>query len=123
MGRPLAAWFGAGLLITAANGALSASCASDEREPRLPFQEPALARGSVWIDMDPAIGEPLRDPDDGWAFVYARASLGPRIVGLSVGYGNIDDLARQDEITSELQALFPPPVLPVHRGRRPQGHR
>lgn len=99
-----------------AGAVFALSCDASSIEPRLPFREVPLARRSVWLDMDPAIGEPLRDPDDGWAFVHARAALGERIVGVSLGYGNIDDLARQEEITRELQALFPAPELPVFRG-------
>ena len=111
----------AAVLVAVTLGALAVSCDVAEDAPRLPFQETALERRSVWIDMDPAIGEPLRDPDDGWAFVHARAAMGTRLVGLSVGYGNIDDLARQEAITGELQSLFSPPALPVYRGaERPQ---
>lgn len=101
---------------TSLSGALGISCRADEPGPRLPFLEPALQRGSVWLDMDPAIGEPLRDPDDGWAYVHARATLGARLVGISLGYGNIADLDREEQITEELQGLFPSPALPVHRG-------
>ena len=102
--------------VASLSGALGISCRADDPEPLLAFREPALERGSVWLDMDPAIGEPLRDPDDGWAFVHARATLGARLVGISVGYGNIADLDRQQQITDEMQALFPSPPLPVHHG-------
>jgi len=102
--------------VASLSGALGISCRADDPEPLLAFREPAIERGSVWLDMDPAIGEPLRDPDDGWAFVHARATLGARLVGISVGYGNIADLDRQQQITDELQALFPSPPLPVHHG-------
>lgn len=106
-----------GLALLAAACLSGLSCRADEPAHGLAFQEQAFERSSVWLDMDPAIGEPLHDVDDGWAFVHARAALGGRLVGLSIGYGNIGDLDRQEQITGELQGLFPAlPPLPVHRG-------
>ncbi len=109
------------LAATALPGATGGCASSSEPAPRIPFREPAVARASVWLDMDPAIGEALKDVDDGWAFVHARATLGERLVGISLGYGNIDDLARQQAITTQLQLLFPGPPLPVFLGaERPE---
>jgi purine nucleosidase len=95
---------------------LCACTATSDGEPALPYRADPPRQGAVWLDLDPAFGVPLKDVDDAWAFVYAKATLGDRLRGISLGYGNIDDLDQQAQITGELQSLFPPPALPVHRG-------
>jgi purine nucleosidase len=96
----------------------SAACgpSSSPEAPSLPYRDEPARDGAVWIDMDPAIGVPLKDVDDGWAFVYAMATIRDRVRGVSLGYGNIDDLDQQAAITAELEGLYPPPHLPVSRG-------
>lgn len=48
----------------------------------------ALERTRVWIDTDPAIGEPERDVDDGFALLQAFRSPELDIRGISVVFGN-----------------------------------
>jgi inosine-uridine nucleoside N-ribohydrolase len=55
------------------------------------FYAPVPPRGSgtpVWVDTDPAIGEPDRDVDDGMALVQAFRSPTLDVRGVSVVFGN-----------------------------------
>jgi pyrimidine-specific ribonucleoside hydrolase len=45
-------------------------------------------RTRVWIDTDPAIGEPERDVDDGFALLQAMRSPELEIRGVSIVFGN-----------------------------------
>jgi len=72
-------------------------------------------RVPVWIDTDPAIGEPDRDVDDGVALVQAFRSPELDIRGVSVVFGNAE-LAKGLPIARRLVRRFGPPQLPVYRG-------
>lgn len=69
----------------------------------------------VWIDTDPAIGEPERDVDDGLALVQAFHSPELDIRGVSVVFGNAE-LVRGLPIARRLAHDFGPPRLKVFRG-------
>ena len=82
----------------------------------------ALARPSaapapvaVWIDTDPAIGEPERDVDDGLALVQAFHSPELDIRGVSVVFGNAA-LERGLPIARRFVRDFGPPRLKVFGG-------
>ena len=75
----------------------------------------APARVPVWIDTDPAIGEPERDVDDGLALVQAFHSPELDIRGVSVVFGNAE-LVRGLPIARRLVRDFGPPGLKVFRG-------
>src|SRR5438046_2449945 len=69
----------------------------------------------VWIDTDPAIGEPERDVDDGLALVQAFHSPELQIRGVSVVFGNAP-LDRGFPIAQRLVSRYGPPRLKVFRG-------
>lgn len=69
----------------------------------------------VWIDTDPAIGEPERDVDDGLALVQAFHSPELDIRGVSVVFGNAP-LERGLPIAQRLVAEYGPRRLNVFRG-------
>jgi inosine-uridine nucleoside N-ribohydrolase len=69
----------------------------------------------VWIDTDPAIGEPERDVDDGLALVQAFHSSELDIRGVSVVFGNAE-LDRGLPIARRLVNEFGPPGLAVFEG-------
>ena len=69
----------------------------------------------VWIDTDPAIGEPERDVDDGLALVQAFHSPELDIRGVSVVFGNAP-LDRGLPIARRLVRQFGPPRLGVFSG-------
>ncbi len=69
----------------------------------------------VWIDTDPAIGEPERDVDDGLALVQAFNSPELDIRGVSVVFGNAP-LDRGVPIGRRLVARYGPPRLKVFAG-------
>jgi inosine-uridine nucleoside N-ribohydrolase len=75
----------------------------------------APARIPVWIDTDPAIGEPERDVDDGLALVQAFHSPELDIRGVSVVFGNAA-LDRGLPIGRRLVRELGPPRLKVFRG-------
>ena len=75
----------------------------------------APAQVPVWIDTDPAIGEPERDVDDGLALVQAFRSPELDIRGVSVVFGNAT-LDRGLPIARRLVRAFGPPRLRVFRG-------
>jgi inosine-uridine nucleoside N-ribohydrolase len=77
--------------------------------------EAASARAPVWIDTDPAIGEPERDVDDGMALVQAFHSPEFDIRGVSVVFGNAP-LDRGLPIGRRLVRDFGPPRLRVFAG-------
>jgi inosine-uridine nucleoside N-ribohydrolase len=70
---------------------------------------------AVWIDTDPAIGEPERDVDDGLALVQAFHSPELDIRGVSVVFGNAA-LDRGLPIARRLVHDFGPPGLKVFGG-------
>src|SRR5215218_699801 len=69
----------------------------------------------VWIDTDPAMGEPERDVDDGLALVQAFHSPELDIRGVSVVFGNAE-LDRGLPIARRLVTEFGPPGLKVFAG-------
>jgi inosine-uridine nucleoside N-ribohydrolase len=73
------------------------------------------APSPVWIDTDPAIGEPERDVDDGLALVQAFHSPELDIRGVSVVFGNAP-LAHGVPIARRLVSRYGPPGLKVFRG-------
>ena len=75
----------------------------------------AQTRVPVWIDTDPALGEPERDVDDGFALVQAFRSPELEIRGVSVVFGNAP-LDRGVPIARRLVAQFGPSVLGVFAG-------
>jgi inosine-uridine nucleoside N-ribohydrolase len=75
----------------------------------------APTRVAVWIDTDPAIGEPERDVDDGLALVQAFRSPELDIRGVSVVFGNAP-LDRGLPIARRLVRTFGPPRLQVFAG-------
>jgi pyrimidine-specific ribonucleoside hydrolase len=75
----------------------------------------APGRTPVWIDTDPAIGEPERDVDDGLALVQAFHSPELDIRGVSVVFGNAA-LDRGLPIARRLVRQFGPRGLRVFRG-------
>ncbi len=75
----------------------------------------APAPTPIWIDTDPAVGEPERDVDDGLALVQAFHSPELAIRGVSVVFGNAA-LARGLPIARRLVREFGPPHLQVYRG-------
>jgi inosine-uridine nucleoside N-ribohydrolase len=75
----------------------------------------APAPTPVWIDTDPAIGEPERDVDDGLALVQAFHSPELDIRGVSVVFGNAP-IDRGLPIARRLVRNFGPPRLRVFRG-------
>jgi purine nucleosidase len=73
----------------------------------------------VWIDVDPSVGLPGKDVDDGVALLMALGSPELDVVGVSVSYGNAprdDGLA----ITAALLTVRGAAV-PVHRGAAAAG--
>ena len=75
----------------------------------------AQTRVPVWIDTDPALGEPERDVDDGFALVQAFRSPELEIRGISVVFGNAP-LGRGVSIAQRLVTQFGPPPLRVFAG-------
>lgn len=75
----------------------------------------AGTRVPVWIDTDPAFGEPDRDVDDGFALVQAFRSPELEIRGISVVFGNAP-LDRGLPIARRLAGQFGPPALRVFAG-------
>src|SRR3954470_3215985 len=75
----------------------------------------APATVPVWIDTDPAIGEPERDVDDGLALVQAFHSPELDIRGVSVVFGNAP-LERGLPIARRLVHDFGPAGLKVFGG-------
>src|SRR5438270_14099135 len=69
----------------------------------------------VWIDTDPAIGEPERDVDDGLALVQAFHSPELDIRGVSVVFGNAE-LDRGLPIARRFVADYGPSGLAVFSG-------
>ena len=83
------------------------------RSGRHPRAAPAPT--PVWIDTDPAIGEPERDVDDGLALVQAFHSPELDIRGVSVVFGNAE-LDRGLPIARRLVTDYGPPGLRVFKG-------
>lgn len=73
------------------------------------------ARVAVWIDTDPALGEPERDVDDGFALVQAFNSPELAIRGVSVVFGNAP-LDRGVSIATRLTRQLGPPGVRVVAG-------
>jgi len=70
---------------------------------------------AVWIDTDPALGEPERDVDDGYALVQAFKSEALDVRGVSATFGNVP-LVRSWPITEDLVERFGPSGLRPWRG-------
>jgi inosine-uridine nucleoside N-ribohydrolase len=80
----------------------------------------APAPTPVWIDTDPAVGEPERDVDDGLALVQAFHSPELDIRGVSVVFGNAE-LVRGLPIARRLVKHYGPPGLRVFKGAAKAG--
>jgi pyrimidine-specific ribonucleoside hydrolase len=80
----------------------------------------AQTRIPVWIDTDPAIGEPERDVDDGFALIQAFRSPELVIRGVSVVFGNAP-LPEGLPIARRLCAQFGPPNVRVFEGASAEG--
>jgi len=76
---------------------------------------PAPAGHPVWIDTDPAMGEPDRDVDDGVAMIQAFHSPELAIRGISVVFGNTS-LERAAPIARDLTGRFAPHGVQVWSG-------
>ena len=74
----------------------------------------------VWIDTDPAVGEPDRDVDDGLALLQAFRSPELNVRGVSVVFGNAA-LDRGLPIARRLVRDFGPAGLRVYRGAAKAG--
>ncbi len=72
-------------------------------------------RIAVWIDTDPALGEPDRDVDDGFALVQAFGTPELDIRGVSIVFGNAP-LDRAVQIGRRLVRDFGPSGLTVTAG-------
>src|SRR5919106_1526879 len=75
----------------------------------------AQSKIPVWIDTDPAVGEPERDVDDGLALVQAFNSPELDIRGVSVVFGNAP-LDRGLPIAQRLVRDYGPRGLSVFGG-------
>lgn len=73
------------------------------------------AQEAVWVDTDPAVGEPDRDVDDGLALVQLFQSPEVELRGVSVVFGNAP-LDRGVPIARTLVERFGPPGLDVSAG-------
>jgi inosine-uridine nucleoside N-ribohydrolase len=72
----------------------------------------------VWIDTDPAYGEPLRDTDDVLALLQAFRSPELDVRGISIVHGNPRRFDRSVERTRNLAKEHAPHAIPVHPGAR-----
>lgn len=72
-------------------------------------------RTPVWIDADPAIGEPDRDVDEGFALVQAFQSETLVVRGVSAVFGNAP-LVRTWPITQDVVSRFGPEGMRPWRG-------
>ena len=70
----------------------------------------------VWIDADPAYGEPLRDTDDVFALLQAFGSPELDVRGVSIVHGNMRRFGRSVERTRELVCLHASEQVPVYPG-------
>lgn len=77
--------------------------------------EPSDGRSPVWIDADPAIGEPDRDVSDGFALVQAFQSATLVVRGVSAVFGNAP-LVRTWPITQDVVGRFGPEGMRPWRG-------
>ena len=84
---------------------------------QLPVPSSQMPVTPVWIDTDPAIGEPERDVDDGVAMIQAFHSPELAIRGISVVFGNAS-LERGLPIAQDLTRRFGPKDVPVWSGAR-----
>src|ERR687897_1658469 len=80
----------------------------------------AQSKIPVWIDTDPAVGEPERDVDDGLALIQAFNSPELAIRGISVVFGNAP-LDRGLPIARQLVRDFGPPGVRVFAGAAAAG--
>jgi len=69
----------------------------------------------VWIDTDPAVGEPGADVDDGFAILQALRSPELEVVGISTVFGNAPGPTGH-RIARHLLALADAPHVPLHAG-------
>ncbi|MGH2877310.1 MAG: nucleoside hydrolase, partial [Solirubrobacteraceae bacterium] len=79
--------------------------------PRPPGSRPR----AVWIDTDPAVGEPGRDVDDGYAILQALRSPELGVVGISTVFGNTSR-PTCDRIAAELLHHAGAGQVPLHSG-------
>ena len=101
-------------LLVAACGA-SREEGSVEESPRGAEAATVPAPTAVWLDVDPAIGLPESEVDDGVMLMQAFHSPEVRIAGVSVVFGNTS-LENGLPIARQLVGRFGPPGLEVHSG-------
>lgn len=76
----------------------------------------------VWIDSDPAVGEPGRDVDDGYAILQALRSPELAVAGISTVFGNTGRRGG-DRIAAHLLDLADATDVPLHSGADSAEHR
>jgi inosine-uridine nucleoside N-ribohydrolase len=81
--------------------------------PQVP--PPSQGRTPVWIDTDPAIGEPDRDVDDGFALIQAFRSEALVVRGVSAVFGSAP-LVRTWPIAQDVVMRFGPEGMRPWRG-------
>src|SRR5262245_21188887 len=86
----------------------------------LTMAQAAPTRVAVWIDTDPAMGEPERDVDDGLALIQAFHSPELDVRGVSVVFGNAA-LDRGLPIARRLVREFGPKSVKVYDGAAAAG--
>jgi inosine-uridine nucleoside N-ribohydrolase len=96
-------------------GAIAVACLLAYYVARRPLPPAAFAPAPVWIDTDPAMGEPDRDVDDGVALIQAFHSPELDLRGVSVVFGNAP-LDRGLPIARRLVGDFGPRGLKVFSG-------
>lgn len=70
----------------------------------------------IWIDTDPAVGEPGRDVDDGFAILQALRSPELSVAGISTVFGNTDIERAHRSAGEVLARLGAPSSIGPHRG-------
>jgi len=66
--------------------------------PAGPYQKARVAdRYRVWSDIEPAFGSALLRDDDGWVYVYGRASISPGEYGAELARVKPEDLASREK--------------------------
>ena len=70
----------------------------------------------VWIDYDVALGRMFRDPDDGLALIAAATSPELDVVGISFGFGNVNNLGFMEKQTRKILKKIGRTDIPFFRG-------
>lgn len=74
------------------------------------------AQPPVWIDTDASLGTSFRDVDDILALLQVFGSPSLRLQGISVTFGNIDDIDRARKKLTAMTLRFGPRGLKVYPG-------